>query len=128
MTKIVMIVSAIFLVELGLAGQFFPSEILLNFGIKVSVITKLVLQLSGALYLGFAFLNWMAKDNIIGGVYSRPVAIGNLSHFTIGAITLIKLWITGQAETVIIVLAILYLIFAMVFAKIVFTHPIKEEK
>ena len=36
----------------------------------------LIARACEALYLGFASLNWMAKDNLIGGIYSPPVAIG----------------------------------------------------
>jgi len=122
-----MIISAFFVGLFGIASQFLPSEILVTLNTEPTTINKLILQLAGSLYIGFAILNWMAKDNVIGGVYSRPVAIGNLTHFTIGAITLIKLLITGQAETTIIILSILYLIFAMMFAKITFTHPVKEK-
>ena len=122
-----MTTSAVFLGLLGVTLQFLPTEILSNLGVEVNSINKLVLQMLGALYLGFAMLNWMGKNNLIGGVYSRPVAIGNFTHFTIGAITLIKLVFT-QGETIFIITGIFYTLFALAFFKIVFTHPIKEIK
>src|SRR5204862_7388254 len=33
-----------------------------------------------ALYLGFAVLNWMGCVVLFGGIYGRPVALGNLCH------------------------------------------------
>jgi hypothetical protein len=36
-------------------------------------------------------LNWMARANRIGGIYSRPVAMGNFLHFTMGALVLLGL-------------------------------------
>jgi|TARA_R110002051_G_scaffold173271_2_gene243631 hypothetical protein len=44
-----------------------------------------------ALYLGFGILNRMAKGTIIGRIYNRPIAIGNLMHFEVGAIVLVKI-------------------------------------
>ena len=49
-----------------------------------------IAQLAGVLYLGFAALNWMARGNIIGGIYSRPVTIGNVLHFVSGTAVILK--------------------------------------
>ena len=119
--------SAAFLGLLGILSQFMPAEILTGLGSEVSSINKFVVQIAGSLYLGFAMLNWMGKNNLIGGVYSRPVSIGNLTHFAIGAITLIKL-VFSESNTLLITLTIVYSLFALAFAKIVFSHPVKEEK
>lgn len=126
-TKYLMIFSAIILGALGLISQFLPTEIIEYFSIENHLSTKLFIQLLGAVYIGFAMVNWMAKDNIIGGIYSRPVSMGNLTHFAIGAITLIKLVLTVQSDITIIVLAILYTILTAGFAYAVFTHPVKSK-
>jgi hypothetical protein len=78
--------------------------------------------MAGALYLGFAMLNWMAQGNIIGGIYSRPVAIGNLAHFTIGALTLLKSVIAGQHSPEVMIGAAVYTTFAALFAHVAFAH------
>ena len=51
----------------------------------------------GALYLGFSIQNWTAKASLIGGIYNKPILIGNLLHFFTASMTLIKL--TFKAET-----------------------------
>jgi len=33
----------------------------------------LSLLVTGALYLGVAFTDWMARDGLLGGVYGRPI-------------------------------------------------------
>ena len=33
----------------------------------------------------------MAKESLIGGIYNRPIAIGNFMHFAVGAMALIKI-------------------------------------
>lgn len=125
-TKFTMTASAVFLGLMGVASQFLPTEILNSLGAESSSAALLIVQLAGALYLAFAILNWMGKNNLIGGVYSRPVSVGNLTHFAIGAITLIKL-LFNENNTALIILTIFYAAFALLFAKIVFTHPVKEQ-
>jgi hypothetical protein len=82
--------SAVFLAILGLAAVFLPQESLALLGAPQQGALPVLVQLLGAHSLAFALLNWMAKDSVIGGVYNRPVAMGNLGHFGIGAIVLVK--------------------------------------
>jgi len=119
-TKLLMITSAFFLGLMGIAGSFLPEEILALYTFKINTMSVLLVKITGALYLGFAVLNWMARGNIIGGIYSRPVALGNFFHFTIIAITLLKLTITNQATTLFITGGLLYSIFAISFGYILF--------
>jgi hypothetical protein len=69
-------------------------------------------------------LNWMAKGSLIGGIYNRPIAIANLTHFFIGAAALIKavLGNPGMHYTVWI-LAGIYLVFTILFGIIFSRHP-----
>ncbi|HUR83649.1 MAG TPA: hypothetical protein VM733_23040 [Thermoanaerobaculia bacterium] len=113
MTRIVMAASAVVMVLAGLACTFAPQELLAHIG--ASAFPPVAVQVAGALYLGFAMINWMAKDSLIGGIYNRPVAVGNLLHFASAAIALLK----AQAW----IAAVVYAIFAIAFAKIVFTSP-----
>ena len=90
-TKTLMIISAIFLAVNGFGFTFFPNEIadlLIN---DDNYILILILQILGALYLGFSILNWTAKASLIGGIYNKPILIGNLIHFFTASMTLIKL-------------------------------------
>ena len=85
-----MIASSVFTGLLGFAASFFPNEILNNIGLAPTETLALIVQISGALYVGFAVMNWMAKAVLIGGIYARPLAMGNFAHFMIAAISLIK--------------------------------------
>ena len=49
-----------------------------------------MIQRAGAAFVAFAVLNWSARGNMLGGIYGRPIALGNFAHFAIGAITLLK--------------------------------------
>lgn len=89
-TKILMTSSALFLAIIGILLSFLPNEIVNYLNIESNIITILFLKIMSALFLGFGILNWMAKGTLIGGIYNRPIAIGNLMHFGVGAIALVK--------------------------------------
>ncbi|MFC4632351.1 hypothetical protein ACFO3O_00415 [Dokdonia ponticola] len=123
-TKLLMTTSAIFLAISGILLSFLPNEIANYLNIEANIITILFLNILSALYLGFGILNWMAKGTLIGGIYNRPIAIGNLMHFGVGAIALIKVISSIQTHTgVVIVLTAIYLIFAILFAYVFRTSP-----
>lgn len=89
-TTLLMTTSAGFVGLIGVAVSLFPEELLRSLGTQSEGVPVLLIRLVGALYLGFAVLNWMARDNLIGGIYSRPVALGNFAHFFAASIVLIK--------------------------------------
>ena len=72
-TRALMACSAMFMLLAGVLLTFAPQEVLAFGGSRPEPISVLVVQAAGALYLGFAVLNWMAKESLIGGIYSRPV-------------------------------------------------------
>ena len=119
-SKILMAASALFMGALGLAATFMPQEIVASLGGSASRSIPLLVQIVGALYLGFAMLNWMAKASLIGGIYSRPVSVGNLLHFAVGAITLMKAIAAGERALIVVICAALYVVFAIWFGTVVF--------
>ena len=108
---------------LGIAASFAPAEILGHYGFNQSPIGAVLVQLGGALYFGFAILNWTARENLIGGIYSRPVALGNFVHFTVAALALLKVVARSTFAGEVIAGATLYSVFALAFGFVVFTHP-----
>jgi len=125
-TKILMTASSIFLMICGFGLTFVPEEIseFLNAGSNQTSI--LFLQILGSLYLGFGMLNWMTKNNLIGGIYSKPLVIGNLAHFLMSTIALIK--IVGKyadSEFIIMLsLTIIYSFFTVGFGYAFHKNPI----
>ena len=122
-TRILMGVSALFMAILGVVASFFPQEILAYSGSHPEGLGVLLIQISGAIYMGFAILNWMARANVIGGIYSRPVALGNFLHFAVAGVVLLKALIAGQKASEIVVGAVAYSGFAIWFGFVLFTHP-----
>lgn len=121
-TRVLMIVSAAFMAVLGLATSLAPEEILSLHGTTPDTPTLLLIQMMGALYLGFAILNWTARGVLIGGIYSRPLALGNFLHFAMVGVMLIKAAIVHLAVPLAIS-ALVYSTFAAWFGAVLFTHP-----
>jgi len=117
-TRILMLSSAVFMAALGLAATFAPEVFL--YPRPAPPASILAAEAAGALYLGFAVLNWMAKDNAIGGMYSRPVALGNLLHFFAVAMTLLRLVAAGNRQGPMLVVTLIYVAFAVWFGVVVF--------
>lgn len=127
-TKLLMTASSVFMGLIGIALSFMPNEIIETLGQVPNETSALTLQLTGALYFGFAMTNWMAKAVLIGGIYSRPLSIGNFSHFLIAGLALVKTSLNSNtSSTYIFTLTIIYVVFAILFGYVTFTHPIKTQ-
>lgn len=122
-TPQIMTVSAVLLIAAGIAASFAPDELAALLQSEHSSQFTITVQLLGALWFAFGMVNWTAKETIIGGVYGRPVAIGNLTHFTIGALALLKVCTRIDAPVWLWVLAGIYTVFALLFARIFFRPP-----
>ncbi len=116
-----MTASALILGTTGILLTFIPREVASFLHFTES--TTIPFQILGALYFGFAMLNWTAKANLIGGIYSRPVCIGNFTHFLIGGLALVKLVLRNNYENGILICAIIYIIFAILFGYVFFNNP-----
>lgn len=122
-TRILMSASAVLLGAVGVALSFLPQELLVAAGMAAEPGAVILAQVLGAAYLGFAMLNWMARGVLIGGVYARPVALGNFLHFAVVAIVLVKALVAEPVTAGSAVAAGLYVLFAVWFGGALFTHP-----
>ncbi|MED5256293.1 MAG: hypothetical protein VX818_03560 [Candidatus Neomarinimicrobiota bacterium] len=128
-TKPLMTLNAIILALIGISLIFLPKEILDYFELSASDTLELLMQITGSLYFAFAMLNWMSKGSLIGGIYGRPIAIANLTHFVIAGLSLIKgIMANPGLSYVIWSIAIVYSIFAILFGIVAFKHPVSKNK
>ena len=118
-TKLVLSASALVMGLAGIAASFAPSEVLTAVGVAPTTILPVLVQLLGATLFAFAMVNWTARGSLIGGIYNRPIAIGNLTHFVVGALALLRagIWIA----------AAIYAVFAIAFAMIFFRSPVERQ-
>ncbi|MBV9786739.1 MAG: hypothetical protein JOZ51_01085 [Chloroflexi bacterium] len=108
---------------LGLAGLvllFAPHEVLAALGVPDTQVVSVLVQLVGALYAAFAVMNWTAKDSLIGGVYGRPISLGNFAHFFVGTLVLARAQIEQGGQLVMVAVLAGYAVFALLFGWLVF--------
>lgn len=117
--------SALFMALLAAPAIFAPQEVLAHAGGTSDASGALALQVFGAVYFGFALLNWMAQANLIGGIYSRPVAMGNFVHFFVAALALVKAAFSGQHAMPFLAIAAAYVALAVGFALVLFGNPLR---
>lgn len=127
-TKLLMTATSVGLASLGLAASFAPQEILTYLGVLPNPGLTIFVQITGALYLAFAMLDWMAKESTIGGIYNRPVAMGNFLHFAVGALALVKGVVAGQTDRSLWVAAAAYSGLAVLFGVVLFGSPVRPAK
>ena len=126
-TKSLMTLSAMILALIGISLIFLPNEILDYLELSVSETLQLLMQIIGSLYFALAILNWMSKGSLIGGIYGRPIAMVNLTHFVIAGLALIKGILANPSLSYVIwSIAIIYSIFAIFFGIVAFRHPVSE--
>jgi len=121
-TRIFMTANSFVLGFAGIFALFAPQELLAALSSPPTNPLPVIIQLMGALYFSFALINWAAKGNIIGGIYSRPISIGNFAHFTVGTLSLAKHQLSGGANALLFAVLIVYAGFAIIFGWLVFFH------
>lgn len=126
MPRILMSASALTLILLGVPCIFAPDIVLARLGSPASGPELLIVQVTGALYCGFAMINWMGRGNLIGGIYGRPVAVGNLLHFSVAGLAIAKAAMTGLGAGSLWALAAIYAILFVGFAYVVFRNPLRD--
>jgi hypothetical protein len=117
-----MVASSLTLGLAGVAASFAPTEMLRAFGSPAAEPLPVLIQLLGAMYFAFAITNWTAKDNVIGGIYSRPLSLGNSVHFIMGALALAKQQFSQGVSMPLVAVLIAYTFFAICFAWLVFGY------
>ena len=118
-TRILMSAAAACLAMGGLACTFAPVELLTAAGVAAAATAGLVVQALGAAWLGFALLDWHARGAPFGGIYGRPVALGNFLHFTVIALALAKA-AAATPTGALVALAVLAAAFALAFGRVLF--------
>ena len=121
-----MTMSALIMIVAGIILSFLPAEVGSLMDLKGAPWDNVILQILGAMYFSFGMINWMAKANLIGGIYGRPIAVGNFAHFMMGGLALIKVYYNSH-ELAMLPLTIIYLVLGVLFGIVLFTHPIQDK-
>jgi hypothetical protein len=119
-TKQLMTVSSMIPGAIGVFALFAPDALLAMLGVEGTKSLSVLVQLMGSLYFAFALMNWTAKDSAIGGVYARPVSLGNFAHFFAGALLLLRAQFSSDFNLPLLIALIVYAIFTGCFYWLVF--------
>ena len=84
-------VNALLLLLAGVVLLFAPDRVLPSLVIGYPPSGVWLGQLLGAACLGFAALNWLQRNAVIGGIYGRPVVFANLVFYFVSATSLLRL-------------------------------------
>lgn len=128
-TTILMAGSALFLGIMGIILSFAPEQLVVLLDQASNPALILFTQILGALYFGFGIMNWMGKTVLIGGIYARPLSLGNFAHFAIASLALIKAGLKGNFSTTFLwAISILYILFSILFGFVFFTNPKSNQR
>ena len=117
-----MIVSSFALGAAGFTASLVPSELLVALEVPAGEPLQLVIQLLGVVYLSFAFVNWSARQGLIGSLYSRPLSVGNSLQFVVGALVILKHQSAGGFHKPVLIVLAVYTLFAIWFGYLAFGH------
>jgi len=121
-TKSLMVTSSLVLGLTGIFILFAPENILAMLNVSMANPLSLLIQLLGALYFSIAMMNWTAKDSAIGGIYARPVSLGNFTHFFIGTLLFAKYLLSNGYNVFVLLIAVVYASLTVCFYWLVFRH------
>jgi hypothetical protein len=126
-TKVIMTISSIILGATGIILTFAPDIVMGNLDIDNNQMSLLLGQVIGGLYFGYSMLNWMTKESLIGGIYNRPIAIANFTHFLIAGLAIGKALISnpGLPKTL-WGACVVYAVLGLLFVMILFRHPVNS--
>ena len=134
-TKPLLVGAALFQGLYGVALLFLPDELLGLFALDSlpspsGVRGALFAQQFGTALLGLAAVNWIARASAVGGIYGRPLVLGNLTFFMTNALLLVRQVLEQPERWVLWVNEVIVAGFALVFALLLFgkIQPTKKNQ
>lgn len=119
--------SAIVNFAMALLTSFFPEELLDYLELPHQPGHQLFIQILGAFYLGFGMINYLSRGVIIGGIYNRPLLMGNIAYHGTASIVLIKYSLNnGLHLDLFSILMLIYLALGLGFLRLFFVSPVQQ--
>lgn len=126
--KLILTISSMIYLLFGLVISFLPQETGRIFGTASQYgMDLLLMKVIGALFFGLGLINFMSRSSIIGGIYGRPITLGNV---------MVSLIISGQFVKFNIsqdgvgghlwVVAIIFILITLSFIYLFFKTPATE--
>lgn len=118
-SKSLMVAASLVLALIAVALIFASEEWTSIFGVEPTLALTSTLQVLGAFMAAFAFMNWMSKGMTLGGIYGRPIVIGNMVQFAMNAILFVKLSLK-ISEPLLWVASVISIVLMLGFARLAF--------
>ncbi|WP_177764170.1 hypothetical protein [Flavobacterium sp. I3-2] len=123
-TRLIQSISSVFLGIIAFFCILIPDLALKLFEIPNNDYVILMMQILGGLFLGFSITNWASRTILIGGIYGRAIYLGNMVHFLVGGLALLKWNIENNfPSTASLIFLIIYLSFALLYSLNLFFNP-----
>lgn len=106
----------------GLALTFGPGGVLEWAGASAAPVDVWLAQLLGAALLGLAFLNWVQRHALMGGIYGRPLLLANLMFVTVAFFASARVWFDLGGRLIAVATVVLGL-FVLAFGRSLFRTP-----
>jgi hypothetical protein len=122
-TKHLLSASALVLGMPGLFLLFAPDLALSALGGSPDPTGQLFVQVAGGMCIALGVNNWMARGSVIGGIYVRPLLMGNLCAFATAGLSLLNAPKPLSGHPVLLVIAAVLLLCFVAFGRLMFIHP-----
>lgn len=107
MTRVVLVGSALVYVAFGLASAFVPEALVAALGLPGAAREAMPLVTPAA--LGFAAVDWYGRGAVYGGIYGKPIVMGNVFYSVLTTVALA----TAQLESATVVGVLVTAVFAI---------------
>ncbi len=95
--------------------------------LEIAFGTRMFAEFAGIGMLALAIQNWMSRGRPIGGVYARPLGLGNLLFFSSSALTLGRYLAAERLPIEATAVCGVFALLALVFVRLVFFSQPKAE-
>lgn len=125
LSRSILILSGIFNALLGVLFTFFPQETGRFIGTAEQTGSDIiVMQVLGAALLGIGITNYLSRGATLGGIYGKPLLLGNLVFHIASGLGLIKYTFNSGEWILFGIPSLIYLILTAGFLKLNFTSAV----
>lgn len=126
-SRTILTITSLLLFVAGGAAVFAADEVAGLMDLEVSFETRILAEFAGIGMLALAIQNWMSRGRPIGGVYARPLGLGNLLFFSTSALTLGRYLAAEMLPREMIAVCGVFALLALAFAWLFFfSRPAAE--
>ena len=111
---------------LGIFGAgllFAGDEVARRIAPGAAPVVEVVVQLLGGAWLGVATIDWFTRGLTIGGIYGRPIVLGNLTLYLVTAATALKAAQVSPADPLLLV-GLAAAVMTVLYTRLLFRSPV----